>query len=99
MDVVNCWEYKKCGKENVCPAGLFKEADGYLGGKNGGRACVYIAGTFCPETIRGTYKDKKKYCFACDFYKLLKKKYGKEFSVLAFHRYVKKNKKVEIISV
>jgi len=41
----------------VCPAATFEAADGFCEGKNGGRACVYITGTFCSGTIQGTQVD------------------------------------------
>jgi len=96
ISIQNCWEFKKCGRETggskvpdlgVCPASTFVKADGFCGGKNGGRACAYIAGTFCAGTIQGTYKDKEKNCGQCEFYRLLKSE-NNEASVLAFHRYI-----------
>ncbi|MBF8272464.1 MAG: hypothetical protein HW380_1569 [Magnetococcales bacterium] len=48
MAAVNCWEVKSCGFERagsgrqVCPAVTCEIADGFLGGKNGGRACFFI---------------------------------------------------------
>lgn len=89
MAHVNCWEFKKCGQEGKCPASTFEAADGYLGGKNGGRGCVYITGTFCNKRIQGTYQDKEKNCAECEFYWQLKKAHGAEMSVIRFGRYVK----------
>ena len=60
MTKQNCWEFKKCGrepgggnilKEGVCPAATFELADGFCGGKNGGRACAYIIGTLCSADV------------------------------------------------
>lgn len=98
----NCWEFKKCGREpggakvhelGVCPAAIFTAADGFCDGKNGGRSCVYIAGTFCAGNIQGTYRDKKKNCAECDFFKVLKKEHGYRVTVLTFDKYIKKNGK------
>lgn len=91
MTKINCWEYKKCGKEDTCPAGLFMEADKFLGGMNGGRACAYVSGTFCSGNIQGTHVEKAKNCGKCDFYQLLRKDNGLEMSVLSFSRYLRKN--------
>jgi len=97
----NCWEFMHCGRElngakvsekGVCPAASFTPADGFAGGKNGGRACVYVTGTFCSGTILGTRKDMTKNCIACEFYRLLKLEHGSEMFVLSFEDYVKKNK-------
>ena len=90
---LNCWEFKQCGREpggrkalemGVCPAAVFKPADGYLGGVNGGRACCFIAGTYCDETLQGTYRDKSKNCWDCDFYRILRRRHGGSFSMPGF---------------
>ena len=89
----NCWEFLKCGREpggsnvsdrGVCPAATFEAVDGFLGGKNGGMACAYIAGTFCCENLPGTEPAKEKNCAGCRFYDQLKYAYGRDFSVSAF---------------
>ena len=93
----NCWEFTKCGKEpgghNVsslgeCPASTFEWANGFLGGKNGGRGCTYISGTFCEGQIQGTFEKKEKNCSQCEFYKYLRSEHGSEFSVNRFNGYV-----------
>jgi hypothetical protein len=90
---LNCWEYKQCGREpggrhaaekGVCPAATFAAADGYLGGTNGGCACAFITGTFCEEVLQGTYRDKSKDCWDCDFYRALRREHGAAFSVPGF---------------
>ena len=107
MNKKNCWEYKKCGREEggskvyelgICPATTFTQADGFCEGKNGGRACVYITGTFCSGTIQGTYKNKEKECSKCDFYNVLRNEHGSDLSALKFINYVKQksNKEVKI---
>lgn len=75
---LNCWEYKKCGREpggknvtelGVCPAATAKGMDGMHRGDNAGRACWVIAGTYCGGVIQGVYAAKIKDCAACDFFK------------------------------
>ena len=75
---LNCWEFEKCGREpggvnadelGVCPAGVEKKLDGAHGGKNAGRACWVVAGTFCDGEIQGTYASKETSCIHCDFFK------------------------------
>ena len=97
----NCWEFKKCGREvggsevsalGVCPAASAIEADGFCNGKNGGRGCDFIAGTFCGGAIQGTVADKEKNCFECAFYKELKTEHGAELSVMGFSKYIKEHK-------
>ncbi|MBI5026246.1 MAG: hypothetical protein HZC12_05880 [Nitrospirae bacterium] len=94
----NCWEFKKCGREpngakvnelGVCPAATFTATDGFCGGKNGGRACAYITGTFCAGIIQGTYREKEKNCTVCDFYKILRQEHGNEMTYLSFSTYVR----------
>lgn len=97
MAAVNCWEFKGCGREpggrladeqGVCPAALFEAADGYLGGRNGGCACAFVAGTFCENVLQGTYRDKSKDCWDCEFYRTLRREHGAEFSMPGFTLHV-----------
>jgi hypothetical protein len=86
-----------CGREpggrraaelGVCPAAEFSAADGYLGGRNGGCACAYVAGTFCEGVLQGTYRDKSKECWDCAFYRQLRREHGAAFSMPAFALYL-----------
>ncbi len=72
MKRLNCWEFKKCGRDRdnelgVCPAVTEVRANGVNGGLNGGRVCWAVAGTFCGGTVQGTYAQKLTTCLACDF--------------------------------
>lgn len=75
---LNCWEFEKCGREpggfnskelGICPATTERRLDGIHGGKNGGRACWVVAGTFCEGEIQGTFACKEASCIHCDFFK------------------------------
>jgi hypothetical protein len=64
---MNCWEFKRCGRElggakarelGVCPA--------YP--KNG-KSCAPIAGTLCGGKVQGTFAMKLANCLKCDFFK------------------------------
>lgn len=99
---INCWEYEQCGREpggakvhemGVCPAATMEEADGFCGGKNGGRGCAYISNTYCHGIKQGSYQEKLEHCFKCDFYKLLQKEECTESTVIEFKKHIKKNKK------
>ena len=77
----NCWEFKKCGREpggtkvnelGVCPASTEQNMNGIHEGKNSGRACWVIAGTYCKGEVQGNYAKKLKNCMECDFYKKVK---------------------------
>ena len=65
---MNCWEFKKCGREKngtkekelgTCPAYTMEA----------GEACWLIAGTFCDGKKQGTFAEKINSCLECDFYK------------------------------
>lgn len=86
---MNCWDVKKCGKAGKCPASTLKEANGFLGGKNAGRGCVYVTGTFCSGTVQGTFKEKEKNCLACDFFKMMKQEEGTAMNVASFNVFVR----------
>lgn len=84
-DKTNCWEFKKCGREpdgvkvsesGICPAAAEVGANGTNSGKNAGRACWTIAGTFCGGKVRGTFAEKVKNCANCEFYLRVAKEEG-----------------------
>ncbi len=88
----NCWEYKKCGREpggvnvkdsGVCPAAREDKLDGVHAGKNGGRACWVISGTWCGGTVQGTFAKKFVSCGSCDFYRLVKTEESANFNLSA----------------
>lgn len=77
MIKLNCWEFKKCGREpggeqvkelGVCPAAVESRTNGVNNGSNGGRACWAITGTFCGGKVQGTHAVKMCNCLNCDFY-------------------------------
>ncbi|OGP84390.1 MAG: hypothetical protein A2Z08_07535 [Deltaproteobacteria bacterium RBG_16_54_11] len=87
MAKVNCWEFKKCGREpggakidelGVCTAATMTRANGEHGGKNAGRVCWAIVGTLCGGAVQGTFA-KLNGCIACDFYQLVRKEEGQDF--------------------
>ncbi|MDD5772566.1 MAG: hypothetical protein PHX78_03770 [bacterium] len=80
MAKLNCWEFKKCGRERggakagelgVCLANTEVRVNGINGGMNGGRACWPIAGTLCGGAIQGTFAMKLGNCLKCEFYQLV----------------------------
>jgi PAS domain S-box-containing protein len=87
----NCWEFKNCGREpngahvndsGVCPAATEKRLTGIHEGKNGGRACWVVAGTYCKGQIQGTFAQKAKNCSSCDFYHHVKIEESSRFATL-----------------
>lgn len=77
MAKLNCWEYKKCGRQfggektkecGLCVAATEKKADGVNKGKNAGRCCWAVAGTLCGGPAKGSFAAKLNSCFDCEFY-------------------------------
>ena len=90
---LNCWEHMQCGREpggrlaaekGVCPAATYRPADGFLGGCNGGRACCFVHRTLCAEAQQGTYREKSRSCWDCEFYRMLRREHGGAFSMSGF---------------
>lgn len=88
---LNCWEYFECGlrkdgptEEDVdhCPAPIATLVNGLNGGRNGGRVCWAISGSFCRGHIHGFFSKKLGSCLECDFFKLVKKEEGPDFKML-----------------
>jgi hypothetical protein len=80
MPKLNCWEFKKCGREpggarvaehGICPAAQEVRTHGINGGQNGGRACWALTGTLCGGKVQGTFAMKLGNCMACEFYSLV----------------------------
>ncbi len=68
----------QCGREpggdrayelGVCPAADNQAFNGLHQGKNAGRACWLVAGTFCNSKVQGSFARKKESCKNCEFYK------------------------------
>jgi len=92
MSKKNCWEFKACGREpggkkagelGICPASTNEKLDGVHGGKNSGRACWVVAGTFCGGTVQGSFAQKFSTCESCDFYLLVKREETPSFILSA----------------
>jgi hypothetical protein len=86
----NCWELKDCGRTpggskvadlGVCPAANDRIHDGVNGGKNAGRFCWAVAGTFCGGKVQGTFAEKQGTCLTCEFFKKVKSEEGTSFKL------------------
>lgn len=84
----NCWEVKQCGREpggnnidtlGVCPAAQDVSSDGMNGGKNGGRICWAISGTFCKGEVQGIFAMKIESCLHCEVFKAISEEEGASF--------------------
>ncbi len=74
---LNCWEFKKCGREpgginaveqGICPASTLTEFDCVNNGKNAGRICWMASGTLCSGITVGTFARNADSCMNCDFF-------------------------------
>ena len=75
----------KCGREpggdradelGVCPAARDDSYDGINVGKNAGRFCWAVAGTFCGGNVQGTFADKRESCLSCGFFNKVRAEEG-----------------------
>ena len=91
MSKQNCWELKKCGRETggtktadlgVCPAASETSSNGVNSGKNGGRICWAVAGTFCGGKVQGDFAQKSVSCMACEVFRQVKTEEGGTFSLM-----------------
>lgn len=85
MPKQNCWEFKKCGRGpggekvkelGLCPAAVEINVNGVNCGKNAGRCCWAVAGTFCEGKVQGEFARRLTTCLQCDFFKLVSKEEG-----------------------
>lgn len=91
MGKMNCWEFKKCGREpggakvaelGVCVAASDKECHTLNSGVKGGRMCWAVTGTLCGGKVQGTFAQKQLSCITCEFYLQVKREEGRDFSLL-----------------
>ncbi len=85
----NCWEFNKCGRETgnelgICPAVTETQANGLNRGKNGGRICWSVAGTYCYSRVQGTYAEKVLLCGGCGFRAKVREEEGVNFEIIYF---------------
>jgi len=99
---INCWEFMDCGREpggkrsaelGVCPAAESTAFNGLYKGKNAGRACWLVAGTFCNSRIQGSFAKKRTSCKGCRFYQQIHGEEGTTgldlgFAMIAAHTHV-----------
>lgn len=83
----NCWEVRACGREiggerasrlGVCPAAMETRLNGINRGKNAGRACWAVAGTFCGVEVDGPSVPEAG-CERCAIYSQVQAEEGHRF--------------------
>ena len=80
----NCWELNNCHNKE-CPVHSATLYDGINHGKNGGRLCWFISGTFCGNVVQGTFAKKKLSCATCEVYKSIREEEKAEFLISKLH--------------
>jgi hypothetical protein len=87
----------KCGREpggakaaerGACPAASDDSYDSINCGKNAGRFCWAVAGTFCGGKVQGTFADKRESCLSCGFFKKVQAEEGTANLRTKFLRFV-----------
>lgn len=88
---INCWDFMKCERTyngskvrelGVCPVVTANGFNGKNGGKNGGRICWQVAGSFCGGKVQGTFAEKHNSCLQCAFAKFVFDEEGKKLNFL-----------------
>ena len=92
---LNCWEFKKCGREEggrkaselgICAASIEKRLHGAHDGEAAGRTCWAVCGTLCEGKVQGTFAQKFANCEQCDFYSTVKSEEYPRFQMAAVLR-------------
>jgi len=86
MKPLNCWEWKKCGREpgganaegDGCVVARERRADGINNGSNGGRYCWAIR----DANAETPFKNKLCFCLQCDFLAAVQEQEGVDFVLL-----------------
>ncbi len=90
MSRANCWEIKKCGREpsgyrtsqlGICPAAKEPSFSGTNRGRNAGRYCWRIAGTFCEGKVEGSFANGLFSCSYCSFYRIVQEEEGDDLQL------------------
>jgi hypothetical protein len=90
MAKLNCWQFKKCGREpggvkvrelGTCPASTERKLHQTHDGDCAGRSCWIVAGTYCGGKEQGTFAQKYHNCEKCDFYQSVREDEGLKFKL------------------
>jgi len=67
---------EKAEELGVCPAAVDERLHSVHGGRNSGRTCWVMAGTFCDGAVQGTFAQKYRDCTKCKFYRQVMREEG-----------------------
>lgn len=75
MQLLNCWEIKKCGRQKG--GNKINELGECLASRKGmGHSCWAVAGTMCADEIQCTYAKKIRFCTLCEVYEIYNRSRG-----------------------
>ena len=90
MSKMNCWEFRNCGREpngskvkefGVCPAAKPSEFKNINNGEHSGRFCWALDGTFCDDSINGSFSQKLMSCIECPFLQYVQDQESSSFTL------------------
>ena len=75
MQLLNCWEIKKCGRQKG--GNKINELGECLASRKGmGHSCWAVAGTMCAAEIQCTNAKKIRFCTLCEVYEIYNRSRG-----------------------
>jgi class 3 adenylate cyclase len=106
-ELQNCWEVSNCERWvggtkaeefGICPVFKDESANGINQGKNGGRICWAISGTFCGGEVQGSFANKRTTCMSCDFFKKVREEEpNKSFQIIKYKPFELDENRVDTI--
>ena len=81
----NCWDFKKCGREQdgakmselgICAVAAATYLNGLHGGRNGGRACWMLSSGQDGRQVKGTVSAILGNGMKCEFFQIVKAEEG-----------------------
>jgi len=81
----------KAADLGVCPAAADISFDGINRGRNAGRFCWAVAGTFCGGKVQGSFAEKRSSCFSCEFFHKVRAEEGSANLETKFLKFVSRD--------
>lgn len=91
MELLNCWEIKKCQRQKGGKK-VHELGECIASKEEMGHSCWAVAGTLCGGKIQGTTAQKIKYCTSCEVYEIYNRSRG-EFGKNVKTAYPEENSK------
>ena len=95
---INCWEFLHCNfgpnSKHPCPTVTDETSNGVNGGMNAGRICWTITDTTCFDKPMGQFAEKKKICFSCGFFHMVRKEEENNFHLFKLAQGIRKTREL-----